>query len=150
MLNSCALVGRIATDPELKHTTSGTAVCNFRLAVERARKADGQPDADFIDVVAFGKSAEFVAEYLDKGALVGVTGRIQARQWQALDGTSRRAVEVVADTVQALESKHEAERRRAAKSAGAAAPAPAPAPGPAPAPMMDDVPVDDDPFADGV
>ncbi len=143
MLNSCALVGRIATDTESKYTNSGTAVCNFRLAVERARKADGQPDADFIDVVAFGKSAEFVAQYLDKGALVAVTGRIQARQWQALDGTSRRAVEVVADTVQALESKHEAERRRAAKGAGATAPAPT-------AQTMDDVPVDDDPFASGV
>ncbi len=140
MLNACALVGRIATDPEIKHTTSGTAVCNLRIAVERTRKVDGQPDADFIDIVAFGKSAEFVAQYLDKGALVAVTGRIQARQWQAADGTSRRAVEVVADTVQALESKHEAERRRAAKGATS----------PAPAPMMDDVPVDDDPFADGV
>lgn len=142
MLNSCALVGRIATDTESKYTNSGTAVCNFRLAVERARKADGQPDADFIDIVAFGKSAEFVAQYLDKGALVGVTGRIQARQWQAADGTNRRAVEVVADTVQALESKHEADRRRAAN--GTAAPAPAPAQ------TMDDVPVDDDPFASGV
>jgi len=143
MLNSCALVGRIATDTETKHAASGTAVCNFRIAVERARKADGQPDADFIDVVAFGKSAEFVAQYLDKGALVGVTGRIQARQWQAADGTNRRAVEVVADTVQALESKYEAERRRAAKGAGATAPAPT-------AQTMDDVPVDDDPFASGV
>lgn len=116
MINSCVLVGRIASDPEMRYTTSGMAVTNFRLAVQRQRKGqDGQEDTDWLDIVAFGKSAEFVAQYLDKGSLVGVEGRIQTRQWQTQEGQKRTSVEIIANTVQALESRQEAERRRAAK-----------------------------------
>jgi len=72
VINSCVLVGRIASDPEMRYTTSGMAVTNFRLAVSRQRKSqDGQDDTDWLDIVAFAKSAEFVAQYLDKGSLVG-------------------------------------------------------------------------------
>jgi len=124
VINSCVLVGRIASDPEMRYTTSGMAVTNFRLAVSRQRKSqDGQDDTDWLDIVAFAKSAEFVAQYLDKGSLVGVEGRIQTRQWQTQEGQKRTSVEIVANTVQALESRQEAERRRAAKGVtGPAAP----------------------------
>lgn len=112
MINTVALVGRIATDPENRTTTSGSPVANFRLAVERTYKAKGQPDTDFIDIVAFGQPAEFVGTYLDRGALVGVTGRLQVREAEGRDGRKFRNVEVVADTVQHLESRDEARRRR--------------------------------------
>lgn len=136
MINSCTLVGRIATDPEMRYTASGMAVVNFRLAVDRRRKSDdGSKETDFLDIVAFGKSGEFVAQYLDKGSLVGVEGRIQARDWQTNDGQTRHSVEVIANTVQALESRADAERRRAAKgTAGPSASAPPPAATAAPAP----------------
>ncbi len=120
MINSCVLVGRIANDPEMRYATSGTAVTNFRLAVNRQRKgADGQEETDFLDIVAFGKTAEFVAQFMDKGSLVGVEGRIQARSWQTQDGQPRRTVEIIANSVQALESRQEAERRRAARGVSA-------------------------------
>jgi single-strand DNA-binding protein len=107
----------------MRYTPSGMAVTNFRIAVDRRRAAaDGQDNTDFLDIVAFGKSAEFVAQYLDKGAMVGVEGRIQSRSWEAQDGQRRRSVEIVANTVQALESRQESERRRASR--GQSAPAP--------------------------
>ncbi len=133
MINSCVLVGRIANDPEMRYATSGTAVTNFRLAVNRQRKgADGQEETDFLDIVTFGKTAEFVAQFMDKGSLVGVEGRIQSRTWQTQDGQRRYSVEVIANSVQALESRQEAERRRAAR--GVSAPPQGAAPQGAPAP----------------
>ncbi len=137
MVNNCVLVGRIATDPEMRYTASGMAVVNFRIAVNRRQASKDGQDADFLDIVAFGKSGEFVAQYLDKGSLVGVEGRIQSRNWQTNDGQKRTSVEIVANNVQALESRQEAERRRAAKGVSgppnAAAQAPPPAAAPAPA-----------------
>ncbi len=131
MVNNCVLVGRIATDPEMRYTASGMAVVNFRIAVNRRQASKDGQDADFLDIVAFGKSGEFVAQYLDKGSLVGVEGRIQSRNWQTNDGQKRTSVEIVANNVQALESRQEAERRRAAKGVSgppnAAAQAPPPA-----------------------
>jgi len=137
VVNNCVLVGRIATDPEMRYTASGMAVVNFRIAVNRRQASKDGQDADFLDIVAFGKSGEFVAQYLDKGSLVGVEGRIQSRNWQTNDGQKRTSVEIVANNVQALESRQEAERRRAAKGVSgppnAAAQAPPPAAAPAPA-----------------
>ena len=131
MVNSVVLVGRIATDPEMRYTQSGTAVTNFRIAVDRrGRRGDDQgqgaqqPEADFLDVVTWREQAEFVGTYLKKGALIAVEGRLQARTWEAQDGTRRRQVEVVASRVQALESRAQREQREAA--GGTAAP-PAPA-----------------------
>jgi single-strand DNA-binding protein len=139
MINNVVLVGRLASKPELKYTASGMPVVNFRLAVGRGKKAeDGKEETDWLDVVAFQKTAELVAQWLDKGSVVGVEGRVQSRTWQAQDGTKRYAVEIAASAVRFLESKQEAERRRAAK--GQAAPA---AQAPAPAVADDDA----DPFA---
>ena len=115
MINNVILVGRLGNDPELKHTSSGTAVTNFRLAVNRPPRRDApeaEEQTDWLDIVAWGTVAENCAEYLDKGALVGVEGRVQSRSWETQDGQRRYAVEINARSVKFLESKAEAERRR--------------------------------------
>jgi len=104
MLNSVCLIGRLVADPELKYTQSGTALANFRLAVDRERKdAEGKRETDFIDCVAFGKTAEFVAQYLKKGRLASVDGRLQVRNYTTNDGAKRLAFEVIAESVQGLD-----------------------------------------------
>jgi single-strand DNA-binding protein len=106
MLNKVILIGRLATDPELKYTASGVAVTSFRIAVDRAfggRNADGEKETDFIDIVAWKQSAEFAANYLNKGRLVAVDGRLQIRNWVAQDGTKRRSAEVVANDLRSLD-----------------------------------------------
>ena len=115
MINNVVLVGRLGNDPELKYTPSGTGVTNFRLAVNRPPQRDapaGEERTDWLDIVAWGTVAENCAQYLDKGALVGVEGRVQSRSWGTQDGQRRSAVEINARSVQFLESKSEAERRR--------------------------------------
>jgi single-strand DNA-binding protein len=104
MLNRVILIGRLANDPELKYTPSGIAVCGFRLAVDRRfSNSQGERETDFIDIVAWRQSAEFAANYLGKGRLVAVDGRLQIRSWVAQDGTRRRAAEVVADDLRGLD-----------------------------------------------
>ena len=116
-MNVVALVGRIGRDPEMRYTPSGMAITKFSLGVQRQRKAEGgEQDTDWFEIVTFGKTAEFVSQYLDKGALVGVTGRIQSRNWETQEGQKRTSVEVVAERADFMESKAEAERRRAARS----------------------------------
>ena len=118
MINNVVLVGRLGNDPELKHTSSGTAVTNFRLAVNRPPRRDapdGEEQTDWLDIVAWATVAENCAKYLAKGALVGVEGRVQSRSWETQDGQRRYAVEISARSVQFLESKTEAERRRSGK-----------------------------------
>ncbi|MFQ6132011.1 MAG: single-stranded DNA-binding protein [Armatimonadota bacterium] len=125
MVNNAVLVGRLATDPEMRYTQNGVAVTNFRLAVNRVprRDSDEEPGADFIDIVTWRQTAEFCGNYLTKGALVSVEGRIQVRNWQTQDGQPRRSVEIVAQRVQALESRAERERREQARGqAGPAGP----------------------------
>lgn len=103
-MNKVVLIGRLTKDPELKFTPgNGTAVSTFTLAVDRRGSKDGQKEADFISVVAWGKTAELVANYMSKGKLLGVSGRIQARSYDAKDGTKRYVTEVVAEEVQFLE-----------------------------------------------
>lgn len=110
MFNRVVLVGRIALDPELKYTPSGVAVANLRLAVDRPfTSSQGQRETDFIDVVAWRQSAEFAANYLSKGRLVLVEGRLQVRNWTTQDGQKRRTYEVVADAVRALDKPRAAE-----------------------------------------
>jgi single-strand DNA-binding protein len=122
MINRVVIVGNMANDPELKYTPSGVAVANFRVAVNRARASgQGERDADFIPVVAWRQNAEFAANYLHKGRLVGVEGRIQTRSWQTQDGQRRFAVEVVADRVQGLGRREPAERGGEAPEGGAQA-----------------------------
>ncbi|ABQ23612.1 hypothetical protein CKR_P31 (plasmid) [Clostridium kluyveri NBRC 12016] len=103
-MNRTVLIGRLTKDPELKFTPSnGTAVTTFTLAINRRFSKDGQQEADFIPIVVWGKIAESSANYLTKGKLAGVAGRIQTRSYEAKDGTMRYVTEVVADEVQFLE-----------------------------------------------
>lgn len=105
MINRVVLVGRLTRDPEFRQGTTGTPICSFTVAVDRLRKTPGQPDADFIPVVCFGRTAENVNTYLRKGALVGVDGRIQTRSYDNQQGQRVYRTEVIADTVQFLESR---------------------------------------------
>jgi single-strand DNA-binding protein len=113
MLNKVILIGRLANEPELKWTPSGIAVTTFRLAVERpmsseARQSGQEKQADFIDIVAWRQQAEFASNYLGKGRLVAIDGRLHVRQYTAADGTNRRQVEVVVDQLKSLERPREA------------------------------------------
>lgn len=103
MLNRIVLIGRLTRDPELRYTPQGTPVATLGLAVNRPRSKDGEEQTDFIDVVCWRQSAEFAANYLGKGRLVSVDGRLQIRDWVAQDGTKRRKAEVVADNIQGLD-----------------------------------------------
>lgn len=97
MLNVVAIMGRLVADPELRTTGNGTNVCSFRIACDRNFVQQGQErQADFIDVVAWRQSAEFVTKYFQKGSLVAVEGSLQSRQYQDKNGNNRTAVEVVA------------------------------------------------------
>lgn len=113
-MNNIMLIGRATKDPELKYLPNGgTAVSTFSIAVDKQlskekkqeAETNGQPTADFINIVVWGKQAESVANYLGKGKLVAIRGRIQTRNWDAQDGTKRYATEVVAEQVQFLEWK---------------------------------------------
>ncbi|MCC6445922.1 MAG: single-stranded DNA-binding protein [Armatimonadetes bacterium] len=106
MVNTVTMVGRMVQDPELRYTPSGVAVARFTLAVTRPFKnAQGDVEADFIDCVAWQKSAEFLARYGMKGRLTGIEGRLQVRSWNAADGSKRRSAEVVAERIQFLDSR---------------------------------------------
>lgn len=107
MLNVVVLQGRMTRDPELRHTQAGKAVTSFSLAVERDFKSNGEKETDFIDVVAWGQTAEFVCSYLGKGRMIGVTGRLQVREWKDRDGNRRRNAEVQADRVYFLDNKRD-------------------------------------------
>ena len=101
MLNHIVIMGRLTRDPELRRTQSGTAVASFTLAVDRdfADKATGNRPTDFIDIVAWRGTAEFVSRYFTKGRMAVVEGRLQIRDWQDRDGNKRRSAEVVAENV---------------------------------------------------
>lgn len=106
MLNHIVLLGRIARDIELRHTQDGTAVTSFTLAVDRDVKGrDGHRETDWIDVVAWRGTAEFVSRYLGKGRMVVVEGRLQVRDWTDKAGNKRRSAEVIADSVYFADSK---------------------------------------------
>lgn len=106
MMNVVVLIGRLTKDPELRYTPSGKAVCQFRLAVDRGTSnAQGEKETDFFDIVVWEKQAENCANYLSKGRLVAVNGRLQSRSYDAQDGTRRTVVEVVARDVRFLERK---------------------------------------------
>ncbi|KYH35862.1 single-stranded DNA-binding protein A [Clostridium tepidiprofundi DSM 19306] len=103
-MNKVVLIGRLTKDPDLRFIPgSGTAVTTFTIAVDRRFKKEGQPEADFIPVVVWGKIAENTANYMSKGRLIGISGRIQTRSYEAKDGTRRYVTEVVADEVQFLD-----------------------------------------------
>ena len=100
MLNVVAIMGRLARDPELRQTTTGKNVASFRIACDRGRRdANGQSQADWIDVVAWDRQAEFVCKYFQKGSLIVVDGRLQSRSYQDKTGANRTAVEVGANNI---------------------------------------------------
>lgn len=100
MLNVVAIVGRLARDPEMRQTTTGKNVASFRIACDRGRKdANGQSQADWFDVVAWGRTAEFVCKYFQKGSLIVIDGRLQSRKYQDKDGNNRTAIEIVANNI---------------------------------------------------
>ncbi len=102
-VNSVVLIGRLTRDPEVRTTQTGKQVANFSIAVSRRFKGQDGQDADFFSVSAWGNTADFVANYLGKGRLVAVEGRLQSRKYTTQDGSAREVVEVVAENVQGLD-----------------------------------------------
>lgn len=108
MLNKIILMGRLTRDPELRRTGSGTAVTSFAIAVDRDFKSqNGEKETDFIDVVAWRSTAEFVSKHFAKGRMAAVEGKLQIRDWTDKDGTKRRTAEVIADNVYFADSKRD-------------------------------------------
>jgi single-strand DNA-binding protein len=108
MLNRVVLIGRLTADPELRYTGSGVPVVNFRIAVDRSfSSSSGERQTDFINIVAWRQRAEFAANYLTKGRLVAVDGRLQIRQWTTQEGQRRQTAEVVADELRGLDRPRE-------------------------------------------
>lgn len=105
MLNHVVLMGRLVADPELRQTPAGVSVTSFRIAVDRDYSKDGERQADFIDIVAWRQTADFVARYFAKGRMIAVDGAIQTRNYKDKQGNKRTAVEVVADSVYFADSK---------------------------------------------
>lgn len=112
MLNHIVLMGRLTRDPELRHTGSGLAVASFSLAVDRDFKGQsGEKETDFVDIVAWRSTADFVNKFFTKGRMAVVEGRLQIRGWQDKDGNNRRTAEVVADNVYFGDSKRDGAER---------------------------------------
>lgn len=108
MLNRIVLMGHLTRDPELRRTGSGTAVSSFSIAVDRDFKGQGgEKETDFIDIVAWRNTAEFVSKYFAKGRMAVVDGRLQIRDWKDKEGNNRRSTEVVADNVYFGDSKRD-------------------------------------------
>lgn len=108
MLNHIVLMGRLTRDPELRRTATGASVASFSIAVDRDFKTDGgERETDFIDVVAWRNTADFVSKYFAKGRMAVVSGRLQIRTWTDKDGNKRRSAEVIADNVYFGDSKKE-------------------------------------------
>ena len=106
MLNKIAVMGRLTRDPELRHTESGVAVCSFTVACDRDYKAENaEREADFIDVVVWRSTAEFVSKYFAKGRMAVVEGRLQSRKWTDKNNQNRVAWEIIADNVYFGDSK---------------------------------------------
>lgn len=109
MLNHIVLMGRLTRDPELRRTGNGTAVASFTIAVDRdfSGKDSGEKETDFINIVAWRQTGDFVSKYFTKGRMIVVSGRLQVRKWQNENGENRYSTEVVADHVYFGDSKKE-------------------------------------------
>lgn len=118
MLNVVAIMGRMVKDPELKTTNSGKSVCSFRIANDSGYKdASGQSQTNWLDVTAWGKTAEFVCKYFPKGALIAIEGRLQSRNYQDKSGNNRNAVDVVVNNVSFAGNKEPAQSQNVANRA---------------------------------
>lgn len=105
MINNVVLTGRLTKDIELRYTSNNIATTSFNLAVNRAYASNGGQDTDFVNCVAFRKTAEVMAKHLTKGSLIGVQGRVQTRNYQGKDGKTVYVTEIVVDSLTFLESK---------------------------------------------
>ena len=103
MVNRVVLIGRLTRDPELRTTQTGKELCNFSIAVTKRIKPQEGPDADFFNIKAWGQTANYVSNYLTKGRLVAVDGRLETRKYVDKDGVNREITEVVADNVNGLD-----------------------------------------------
>ena len=120
MLNKIVIMGRLTRDPELRRTQSGTAVTSFSIACDRDFKSQsGEKETDFIDVVAWRNTAEFVSKYFAKGRMAVVEGRLQIRDWTDREGGKRRSAEVIADNVYFGDSKRDSGGEYGGSSFGA-------------------------------
>ena len=146
MLNKIFIMGRLTRDPELRRTQNGTAVTSFTLAVDRDFKnADGTKDTDFIDVVAWRNTAEFVSKYFSKGRMAVVSGRLQIRNWEDKDGNKRKTAEIVAESVYFGDSKRDGQNASAAAPASSEfKPLPSTTPVPFSAPDMPQMEIGDE------
>ena len=107
MLNSITVMGRMVKDPELRHTQNEKAVCSFTIACDRDRVTNGERQADFIDCVAWDRTAEFLSKYFRKGSMIVVKGRLQQRTWEDRDGGKRSVHEINAESIYFGEAKRE-------------------------------------------
>lgn len=106
IMNKVILIGRLTKDPEIRYTAgNNTAVCQFTVAVDRRFKSENQPTADFIPIVAWRQTAEFVSKYFTKGSRIALVGQIQTRSWDDTEGKKHYVTEVIADGVEFCESK---------------------------------------------
>lgn len=135
--NVVVLIGRLVRDPELRNTPSGTAVCTFAIAVDRPAQKDREKQTDFIDIVAWRQTAEFISKYFAKGKLISLCGSIQTRTYQDKNGNNRKAFEVVADSASFCGNKNENNGGNSAPKQSAPAQAPR---------NYDVMPVSDDDF----
>lgn len=108
MFNLVVLTGRLTADPELKTTPSGVSVTTFSIAVSRRYKAGEETQADFINIVAWRQTAEFITKYFKKGSMIGIEGSIQTRRYTDKEGKTRNVFEVIANNAQFVESKRDA------------------------------------------
>ncbi|MEG1185892.1 MAG: single-stranded DNA-binding protein [Eubacterium sp.] len=106
-MNKVILVGRISKDPELKTTNTGKSVATFSIAVDRRFKQEGQPTADFFNVVAWGKPGEIICQYLGKGRQIAINGRLQTRSYDAQDGSKRYVTEIILEEFDFIGSKND-------------------------------------------
>lgn len=119
MFNIVVLTGRLTADPELKTTPNGISVTSFSIAVGRRYKAGEEAQTDFINIVAWRQTAEFITKYFKKGSMIGIEGSIQTRKYTDKNGNNRTAFEVVANNVQFVESKRDGAASGAAVSENA-------------------------------
>lgn len=107
MINRVILVGRLTKNPEIRKTPNGASICKFTLAVSRKVKAQGQPDADFISCVAWNKTADLMYQYLKKGSLIGIDGRLQAGKFTNNNGETIYTCDVMVESLQFLDKKED-------------------------------------------
>lgn len=136
-MNKLTIIGNLTRDPELRTTQSGINVCSFSVAVNRRRKAEGQPEADYFRVTAWRELGDLCQRYLSKGRKVAVTGSVAVSTYTANDGTVRASMDVTADEVEFLSPREEAAQQQMPIQT---------APKPDPQPAYEEIPDDDLPF----